>query len=104
MVEDLELILCALRGKKINSPLMIFKGLVEAVSMAAALQGVLTCLLYVCLLFYILIIIRIVRRSGFGINCSWVTFNHETITKTASWWKTWSLSSVPFVGRKSTPP
>src|SRR3954466_3112258 len=32
MVEDLEFILCGLRGRKINIPLMIFKGLVKAVS------------------------------------------------------------------------
>src|SRR3954462_4868934 len=67
MVEDLEFILCALHGKNINFPLMIFKGLVEAVSMAIARQGVVTCLPYGRLLSYIFLkngIVRRMRNSG----------------------------------------
>src|SRR4051812_47361159 len=67
MVEDLEFILCGFRGRKINFPLMIFKGLVEAVSMAAARQGVVTCLPYGRLLSHIFLKKGIVRRMhSFG--------------------------------------
>src|SRR4051812_43321029 len=67
MVEDLEFILCGLQGKKINFPLMIFKGLVEAVSMAANHQGNVTCLPYGRFLSYIFLkkgIVRRMRTSG----------------------------------------
>src|SRR3954465_5860098 len=67
MVEDLEFILCALRGKKINFPLLIFKGLVEVVSMAASRQGVVTCLPYGRFLSYMFLkkgIVRRMRRTG----------------------------------------
>src|SRR4051812_23787551 len=67
MMEDLEFILCALRGKKINFPLLIFKGLVEVVSMAASRQGVVTCLPYGRFLSYMFLkkgIVRRMRRTG----------------------------------------
>src|SRR3954465_11157023 len=67
MVEDLEFILCGLRGRKINIPLMIFKGLVKAVSIGVDRRVVVTCLPYGRLLSYIFLkkgVVRRIRDSG----------------------------------------
>jgi hypothetical protein len=67
MVEDLEFILCGLRGRKINIPLMIFKGLVKAVSIGVDRRGSVTCLPYGRLLSYIFLkkgVVRRMRDSG----------------------------------------
>jgi len=67
MVEDLEFILCGLRGRKINIPLMIFKGLVKAVAIGVDRRESVTCLPYGRLLSYIFLkkgVVRRMRDSG----------------------------------------
>lgn len=66
LVEDLEFIFCGLRGKKINIPLMIFKGLVKAVSIGTERQRNVTCLPYGRLLTFIFQRKGVVRRMREG--------------------------------------
>jgi len=62
MVEDLEFISCALQGKKINFPLLIFKQIVEVVSLTASRQGMVTCLPYGRFLSYLFLRHGVVRK------------------------------------------